>query len=150
MPPVEEASGQRTVLWRLIQVSHFLVTLASLPVTVLLGFLALMAESGHRPQPWLLPFFAWGVGELVWTAIVLFRSRGPGLGAGASDGRLLTIGWLLTVVGAPGVFVVIDLVGGTQWSVLWPYVLVAAGCRSTRLALRRLRTSGQEAGRRSL
>jgi hypothetical protein len=127
-------------LWRLIQVSHSLVTLASLPVTVLLGFLALMAESGHRPQPWLLPFFAWGVGELVWTAIALFRSRGPE----PSDGRLLTIGWLLTVVGAPGVWVVIGLVGGRDWHVVWPYALVTTGCQITRLALRRLK-AGQEA-----
>jgi hypothetical protein len=141
-----EANGRRHPLWRLIQLAHALMTVASVPMSILLALVALMAESGGKnSHPWVLPFLAWGVVELVWTHVALSRAPGLGPHVPASDRRLLVMGSVLTLLIAPGLIITIGAGGGSEWSFVWPYVVLAAGCWITRHALKRIGVQGPSA-----
>jgi hypothetical protein len=115
------------VLW-----SHALLALIGIPVTGLLAMWAVMAESGGKnSHPEVLPPMLWGIAELIWTLVVSARRRHLPVPAARWRVALLAAGLALALIAWPAAL----LTSGPERSLIGPYVLLAVGCRLTRVGL---------------
>lgn len=119
------------VLW-----SHVLLVLVAIPFTGLLGFWAILAESGGKnPHPEVLPPMLWGIAELTWTFVVSTQRRylpGPSV---PWRRRLLAAGLVLTLIVCPAILIATTFGRGSERAFIVPYLLLALSCRLTRVGL---------------
>src|SRR5215467_7077316 len=70
-----------------------LLVLITIPFTGLLGFWAMMAESGGKnSHPEVVPIMLWGIAELIWTLVASARYRHMPLPSVRLLQRLLAVG----------------------------------------------------------
>ena len=113
-----------------------LLVLIAIPFTGLLGFWAMMAESGGKnSHPEVVPIILWGIAELIWTLVASARYRHMLLPSVRWHRRLLAVGLVLTVFVWPAIMAAAFLLNGREWTLTAPYVLLAVSCRVTRAGL---------------
>jgi hypothetical protein len=129
-----------------------LLVLIAVPFTGLLGFWAMMAESGGKSShPEVVPIMLWGIAELIWTLVASARYRHMPLPPVRLRQRLLAVGLVFTLFVWPAIMVAAILLIGREWTLTAPYVLLAVSCRVTRAGLapganpRDARTPGEPA-----
>jgi hypothetical protein len=113
-----------------------LLVLITIPFTGLLGFWAMMAESGGKnSHPEVVPIMLWGIAELIWTLVASARYRHMPLPSVRLRRRLLAVGLVLTLFVWPAIMAAAILLNGREWTLTAPYVLLAVSCRVTRAGL---------------
>jgi hypothetical protein len=119
------------VLW-----SHAVLILAGIPLTGLLAFWALLAESGGKSShPEVLPPMLWGLAELTWTVVMSVRCRHLPLPSVRWRLVLFAVGLALTLVVVPVILIATTLADGPERALIAPYVLLAVGCRLARVGI---------------
>ena len=113
-----------------------LLVLITIPFTGLLGFWAMMAESGGKnSHPAVVPIMLWGIAELIWTLVASTRHCHMPLPSVRLRQRLLAVGLVLTLFVWPAIMAAAILLNGREWTLTAPYVLLAVSCRVTRAGL---------------
>lgn len=119
-----------------VLVSHALLALVAIPFTGLLGFSAILAESGGKnSHPEVLPAMLWGIAELTWTLVVSTRRRHDPLSSALWCRALLAVGLALTLIVWPAMLIALTLSNGSERDLIALYLVLAVSCRPTRVGL---------------